>query len=274
MDKATPCRVNTDKANFKRWSVFDSTEPLRRVQMPVMTLKHRKATVVLSQTQYPAPGMFVHAEHHLLHHRLDTAPFGCMAHRVGLTADLGQIEVVLPNALTFAGAMNHPRGVLAAAVLWVAMDRHPARVPLDDEGNLARQALAQGGTRRNSVQAQGTNEKVVTAKVLDRIKVALAQAQQAQVRFEDVAIDNARAHRKSRISQSVDIDGLEILANKCQTGVGTEVIGQLFDNEFGHVRVHLQDERHFILKSLICKDEFDFLTAKSRIQVDSSIGRY
>lgn len=80
---------------------------------------------------------------------------------------------------------------------------------------------------------------------LDRIKVALTQAQQAQVRFEDGAVDYARAHRKNRIELGIDIYELEILADKCQTGVGTEVVGQFFDNEFGHVRAHLQGEALF-----------------------------
>ena len=39
-----------------------------------MALKHGKATVALTQAQYPAPGMLDHAgslEHHFLHHGVD-----------------------------------------------------------------------------------------------------------------------------------------------------------------------------------------------------------
>ena len=50
---------------------------------------------------------------------------------------------------------------------------------------------------------------------------------------------------KGRIDQEFEIGGLEILTNKCQTGMGTEVVGELFDNEVGHDRVHLLGEQSF-----------------------------
>jgi hypothetical protein len=71
------------------------------------------------------------------------------------------------------------------------------------------------------------------------------------VGIEDVAVGNASANWKGRINQRVDLDGLEILANKCQASVRTEVVGQLFDNEVGHVCSHLQGELHFKPKPLI-----------------------
>jgi len=40
--------------------------------------------------------------------------------------------------------------------------------------------------------------------------------------------------------------------------VGTEVVGQLFDNEVGHVCAHLQGEQHFTPKSLIYIDKLGF----------------
>jgi hypothetical protein len=49
--------------------------------------------------------------------------------------------------------------------------------------------------------------------------------------------------------------------------MGTEVVGQFFDNEVGHGKSHLLGECHFTSKSLIYNDKYDFLTAKSRIQV-------
>ena len=110
------------------------------------------------------------------------------------------------------------------------------------------------------------NEEGVGAKVLDRIKVVLAQAQQGQVGLEDVAVGNPRADWRGRINQRVDLDGLEILANKCQSCVGTEVVGQLFNNEVGHIRSNLQGEQHFKPKSLIYINKTGFITTKSRIQ--------
>lgn len=47
---------------------------LRRLELRVCALKHRKARVAARYAQHPAPGVTDHArglEHHLLHHRLD-----------------------------------------------------------------------------------------------------------------------------------------------------------------------------------------------------------
>ncbi|MDO9400080.1 MAG: hypothetical protein Q7T46_01220 [Polaromonas sp.] len=46
-----------------------------------------------------------------------------------------------------------------------------------------------------------------------------------------------------------------------------KVVGQLFDNEVGHVRIHLQGEHHFTSNSLSYNDKFGFFTTRSRIQV-------
>jgi hypothetical protein len=69
-------------------------------------------------------------------------------------------------------------------------------------------ALAQRGARWNICQPQSANKKGVGAKVLYRIKVVLAQAQQGKVGLEDVAVGNARANWKGRINQRVDFDEL------------------------------------------------------------------
>ena len=55
------------------------------------------------------------------------------------------------------------------------------------------------------------------------------------------------------------IDTLEIFANEGQTGVGAEVVGQLFDYKFGHDVTHLQGEQHFTPKSLIYQDKSTFI---------------
>jgi len=59
-------------------------------------------------------------------------------------------------------------------------------------------------------------------------KVVLAQAQQRDIRFQDIAVDDTCPDGEGRIEQSFEISGLEILANKCQTGVRAEVVGELF----------------------------------------------
>ena len=97
------------------------------------------------------------------------------------------------------------------------------------------EALAQRRTRRLRLQPQRTYEKSVSSKVLDGVKVILAQAQQTKVALEDVAVGNTRAHRKGRIDQCIDIDALEVLANEGQSGVGTQIVGQSFDKKIGHV---------------------------------------
>jgi hypothetical protein len=53
---------------------------------------------------------------------------------------------------------------------------------------------------------------------------------------------NARAHRKGRIDQSVDIDEFEGFANECQSSVGAQVAEQSIDKEVGRVLTHLQGE--------------------------------
>ena len=71
------------------------------------------------------------------------------------------------------------------------------------------------------------------------------------VRFDNVAVGDAGAHRECRIDQGVDIDALEIFANECQASMRTQIVGQFFDNEVGHACVHLQGEQYFTPKSLI-----------------------
>ncbi|MCX7144308.1 MAG: hypothetical protein NT123_25410 [Proteobacteria bacterium] len=75
-------------------------------------------------------------------------------------------------------------------------------------------------------------------------------------RIQSLIIGRARANRKSRIDQRVELDSLEIFANEGQSGVGTELVGKLFDYEIGHVIAHLLGERHFTLNCLIYKDKF------------------
>ena len=135
--------------------------------------------------------------------------------------------------------------------------------PVRGVGN---QTLAQGRTQRNRLQVQGAGEEGVGANVLDCIEVFHAQAQQAKVRFQDVAVGHTRAQGESGIDQGIDFDGIEILADKCQTGMGTQVVGELFDNDFGHTAIHLLGNRHFTPKPLIYDVNSELLSMKSRIQ--------
>jgi len=120
------------------------------------------------------------------------------------------------------------------------------------------QTLAQGRAGRHILQTQCSLEECVGTEVFDGIKVVLAKTQQAQVGFEDVAIGNAGANWENRIDQGIDVDGLEILANKCQAGMRAKIVGQFFDNEVGHGKSHLLGEYHFTPKSLIYRNKFDF----------------
>ncbi len=116
------------------------------------------------------------------------------------------------------------------------------------------QALAQGGRRRHSVHTQGAGKEAVLALAFDGIEVVLAQAQQAQVALENVAVGDApklALHRKDQIDQSVEVDALEVFANQRQAGMSAQVVGQLLKNEIDHRGLHLQGETQIEIKSLI-----------------------
>jgi len=100
-------------------------------------------------------------------------------------------------------------------------------------------ALAQGRARGSSAQAQRTLEEGVVSKALDRVKVTLAQTQQGEIAFEDLTVGDPRAHGKLLVDQRIDVNALEVFADKSQSGMGAEVIGQFLDNKIGHVCAHL-----------------------------------
>ena len=86
-----------------------------------MSLKHRKASVTLTQTQDPAPGMADHAgrlEHQLLHHRLDAPALGCVSHR-----RVGLCQSVLPNQ---AQQIHRHCGELADQIVGVKLSARQA----------------------------------------------------------------------------------------------------------------------------------------------------
>lgn len=61
----------------------------------------------------------------------------------------------------------------------------------------------------------------------------------------------------------------EVFADKSQRGVGTEVVGQFFDNKVSHVRIHLLGEWSMEAKSLISIEKsayFDYEVTDSIIR--------
>ena len=154
--------------------------------------------------------------------------------RVGSRADPGRFQTLLPNALPLVKAIKHP---LCAGIGHPQrsnrLDRCSARVPLDDEG--------------------------VRVKVLDGVEVILSQTQQGQVAFENLAVGAARANREGWINRCTEMDALGIFVNEGQTGMRTQVVGQLFDYQVGLDISHLQGEQHFTPKSLIYKNKSTFI---------------
>lgn len=61
---------------------------------------------------------------------------------------------------------------------------------------------------------QCPQEEGVAPKALDSVKVALAQTQEGQIGLEDVAVGCTRAHGELRIDQGIDVDALEVFAEK------------------------------------------------------------
>lgn len=80
------------------------------------------------------------------------------------------------------------------------------------------------------------------------------------------AVD-ARAHRKARIDQRIELDALEVFANERQAGLIAQVAGQLLENEIGHDSLHLLGEEDYSAKLLILKENVGKLVFGSRIQV-------
>jgi hypothetical protein len=118
------------------------------------------------------------------------------------------------------------------------------------------QALAHGGRRRHSAHTQGTGKEAVLALAFDGIEVVPAQAQQAQVALESVAVGDAprlALHRVGRIDQGVEVDALVEFANERQAGLAAQVVGQLHENKIGHRVLQLLGETQIGIKNLISK---------------------
>lgn len=96
-------------------------------------------------------------------------------------------------------------------------------------------AFAQGGRRWYGPKIEGAGEDGLFPLALDSIKVVLAQAKQTEVALQNVAVGDAGAHWEGWGHEGVEVDALELLANQCQTGLLAQVVGKLFEKEFGHV---------------------------------------
>ena len=79
------------------------------------------------------------------------------------------------------------------------------------------------------------------------------------------AVD-ARAHRKARIDQRIELDALEVFANERQAGLIAQVAGQLLEDEIGHDLLHLRGEEDYSAKLLILKGKL----GKVGVQVTDS----
>ena len=107
-------------------------------------------------------------------------------------------------------------------------------------------ALAQGRTGRNFVNAQCLDKEVITPKFLNGIEVVLALHQQAQVGLQNVAVgDTTDTYRELAVNAITDSQALHVLTHQRQSGVGSKVVGEFFENKVSHVGAHLQGDHYF-----------------------------
>jgi hypothetical protein len=121
---------------------------------------------------------------------------------------------------------------------------------IEPEGCMRVHELAQGRARRFVAKHQRRFEEGVISKVLDGIKIAFTHAQQGEVGFENLVVGEARAHGHLQIYQRINVDTLEVLADKSQFCRRAEVVGEFFDSQAGHVRAHLLGEQYITTKLL------------------------
>jgi hypothetical protein len=97
-------------------------------------------------------------------------------------------------------------------------------------------ALTQYPFRRDLIEPQALGEKVVFAHAGDRLEVALAQAQQADVAFQDSGVgDGIRAgNRRGMRSNSHSRPLMQCHADQSQTGVSGTIRLCLFYDEWPH----------------------------------------
>ena len=119
-------------------------------------------------------------------------------------------------------------------------------------------ALAHGGARRHGTNAKRALVEVVSTKRFNGVKVVLALHQKPQVALEDVAVGNAtRTNGELAVNTLADAKAFHILPGQRQTGIGGQIVGQLFDNEVGHVEAHLHGCFYMGAKCLISIGNWD-----------------
>ena len=69
----------------------------------------------------------------------------------------------------------------------------------------------------------------------------------------------------------------EVFADKSQPGMGAEIVGQLFDNKFGHVSIHLLGDQYMLYKSLISIEKSTYfnyeVTDSGYLSIDAKCGK-
>ena len=159
--------------------------------------------------------------------------------------------VSAPDAFLLGVGVVHHKGVPVQRHVAAGQDPEvhwPARIAgrqqreveridqFEPGGRMGVHALAQGRARWHRGNPQCAAKELVATKGLDGFKIILALHQQAQVAFEDVAVgDGIASHRQLLVHACADVQALEVLPHQGKSGVGGEVVGQLFDDEVGHV---------------------------------------
>jgi hypothetical protein len=111
------------------------------------------------------------------------------------------------------------------------LDGRAAGIPLDDEGDLARQSTCLSADLLHDFE--GAQARVGTKQMRQGQFQAVAQRAQTGVAFGDTTdtypefVVNARTYSQT----------FQILPDQRQSGIGGEVAGQLFDNKVGHVKL-------------------------------------
>lgn len=187
------------------------------------------------------------------------------------------------DAFLGGGAVVHRKGVdvqrQPSARQHAVVGRMVREQPLDHRHHLTGQrrrvrihALAQRRARRQQPDAQRVLEELVAAQVLDRVEIALALHQQAQVAAHDVAGGHTGAHRQRRIDASEHWgERLQEVPDQGQAGGRGELVVELLDLDRAHGQIFQTKAAHRHWASPAgCKP----IEVRSRIQVEYAGGPY